>query len=346
LLPGNERLEMLRMNGTEPRIQIFRPFGEAFELMKKILFQPFDFKKWLVIGFAAFLSALSSGFSSSFNPFSRWSSQRDQKAIAESFRELGFIGQMDWWMIALLVVSAVMILALVLALMWLGARGRFIFTDCIVRNRAAIVAPWKEFRVQGNSLFLFSLLIVLLLIAFVVIGFFALMLPLILKGGNAQLDLGFWISLSLFVFLVLCLAFGWMLVSQLMVPIMYRQRCSAMHAFAQAMRLMATHPGPIILYVLFLLLLMLAAAMISCAAACVTCCIAAIPYVGTVVLLPIPVTLCAFSLLFLRQFGPDYNVWADSMPPEFLPILSSTPPVQAPPGPSLNPPPEPPSSNA
>jgi len=30
------------MNGTEPKIEIFKPFGEAFELTKKILFQPFD----------------------------------------------------------------------------------------------------------------------------------------------------------------------------------------------------------------------------------------------------------------------------------------------------------------
>ena len=336
------------MNGTESEIEIFKPFGEAFELMKKILFQPFDFKKWLVVGFAAFLAGLSGGFNFSFNPFSRWSSQRDHKAIAESFRELGSIGQMDWWVIALLVLGSLMILALVLALMWLGARGRFIFTDCIVRNRGAIVAPWKEFRAQGNSLFLFSLLVVLLLIVLVVIGLFALMLPLVPRGANAQPALGFWISLSLFVFLVLCLAFGWALLSQLMVPIMYRQRCSATHAFAQAMRLVVTHPGPIILYVLFLLLLIVAAAMISCTVACVTCCIAAIPYVGTVILLPIPVTLRGFSLLFLRQFGPDYDVWANFVLPEFMPILSPGVPVQAAPieppspPPSSNPPPHPP----
>ncbi len=31
------------MNGNESKIEIFAPFGEAFELMKRILFQPFDF---------------------------------------------------------------------------------------------------------------------------------------------------------------------------------------------------------------------------------------------------------------------------------------------------------------
>ena len=110
-----------------------------------------------------------------------------------------------------------------------------------------------------------------------------------------------------------------------MVPIMYRQRCRARLAFAQTVDLVSSHPGPILLYVLFLLLLAVAAVMISCAVTCATCCIAAIPYVGTVILLPIPVTLGAFSLLFLRQFGPDYDVWAGLMAPEFSPGLSPPP---------------------
>ncbi len=49
------------MNGSEPKIEIFKPFGEAFELTKKILFQPFDLKKWFVIGFAAWLANLGVG---------------------------------------------------------------------------------------------------------------------------------------------------------------------------------------------------------------------------------------------------------------------------------------------
>jgi hypothetical protein len=333
------------MNGTEPKIGIFKPFGEAFELMKKILFQPFNLGKWCVIGFAAFLASLSGGSGSSFNPFSRWNTREDHKAIAESLRELGSVQQMDWWMIALIIIGALFVLALVLILMWLGARGRFIFTDCIVCNRGAIVAPWKEFRAQGDSFFLFSLLVALFIIGLVGIGALGLILPLIRQGAGARLELGFWIGLSLFVFLVLCVALSWALISQLMVPIMYRQRAPARRAFAQVVGLIAAHPGPLILYLLFLLVVVVAATMISCLAACVTCCIAAIPYIGTVILLPIPVTLYGFSLLFLRQFGSDYDVWANFMPPEFSPILLSPPASQISAS-SLNPPPGPPSSPA
>ena len=49
------------MNGNGSKIEIFKPFGESFELMKKILFQPFNLSKWLVIGFAAWLANLGGG---------------------------------------------------------------------------------------------------------------------------------------------------------------------------------------------------------------------------------------------------------------------------------------------
>ncbi|MEP6685738.1 MAG: hypothetical protein ABJB22_03090, partial [Verrucomicrobiota bacterium] len=56
------------MKDTERKIEIFKPFGEAFELTTKILFQPFDIGKWFVIGFAAFLANLSGGMNLNFNP--------------------------------------------------------------------------------------------------------------------------------------------------------------------------------------------------------------------------------------------------------------------------------------
>src|SRR5437667_9634841 len=63
------------MNGSEPSIEIFKPFGEAFELTKKILFQPFNLGKWCVIGFAAFLAGgvnFNFGFGFPFNGGGNW----------------------------------------------------------------------------------------------------------------------------------------------------------------------------------------------------------------------------------------------------------------------------------
>ena len=308
------------MNGSEPRIEIFKPFAEAFELMKKILFQPFDLKKWLVIGFAAWLANLGAGGGGIGN----FNYPDNRREGAQKFNEM--IGQIPQpVLITGICVLISVVLLLIVLFAWLRARGRFIFVDCVVRNRAAIVAPWKEFRAEGNSFFLFSLLVVLVVVPVIVIAGLVLIVPFIPGRDQTEPGVGFWIGISLTAFISVCLIFVWALASQLMVPIMYRQRCRARIAFAQAVDLVSSHPGPILLYVLFLLLLAVAAVMISCAVTCATCCIAAIPYIGTVILLPIPVTLGAFSLLFLRQFGPDYDVWSGFMPPEFLPVLMPRP---------------------
>src|SRR6476619_1292791 len=306
---------MPRMNGSEPRIEIFKPFGEAFELMKKILFQPFELKKWLVIGFAAWLANLGAGGGGIGN----FNYPDNRREGAEKLNEA--IGQIPPpVLITGICVLICLVLLLIVLFAWLRARGRFIFVDCVVRNRAAIVAPWKEFRGEGNSFFLFSLLVVLVVVPVIVIAGLVLIVPFIPGRDQAEPGVGFWIGISLTAFISV-----WALITQLMVPIMYRQRCRARLAFAQTVDLVSSHPGPILLYVLFLLLLAVAAVMISCVVTCATCCIAAIPYVGTVILLPIPVTLGAFSLLFLRQFGPDYDVWAEFMTPEFLPVLMAPP---------------------
>jgi hypothetical protein len=308
---------MLRMNGTEPNIEIFKPFGEGFELMKKILFQPFDLKKWLVIGFAAWLANLGCGVGG-FN-YSN-SQRRDAHKVHETISQIP-----QPILIAGVGILVFLLLLLIVLVAWLRARGRFIFVDCIARNRAAIVEPWKEFRAEGNSFFLFLLVVVFVLIGLAVVGTLALALPLIVRGFATWPGPALLTGCCVFLILLIALAVTLAVISQLMVPIMYRKRCRAWPAFLQVLDLVTSHPGPILLYLLFFLLLAVAVVVISCAVACATCCLAAIPYVGTVILLPIPVTLGAFSLLFLRQFGPDYDVWASFMPPEFLPVLMSPP---------------------
>ncbi|MDB6147519.1 MAG: hypothetical protein JWO45_1183, partial [Spartobacteria bacterium] len=96
----------------------------------------------------------------------------------------------------------------------------------------------------------------------------------------------------------------------------YRQRCSASEALRVVLRLIGENVGVFILFGLFAIVLFMAALMIGLLAMCATCCLAALPYIGTVILLPVYVCLRAFSLFFLRQFGPEYDVWAMLAPPE------------------------------
>ncbi len=300
--------------------EIFAPFGEAFELTKKILFQPFDLKKWFVIGFAAWLATFFSGANLGYRRgFDRsdWDWQARYQASNYSFSHL------EPWVIPALIVGVLIGLALLALILWLKARGGFMFTDCIVRNRGVIAEPWREFRREGNRYFVFQLVVTLC--SMLLFGGLALLYFLGWHSGTPILP----IALLLLVVVTLVLV-GLVLsiILRFMVPVMYRQRCAALEAFRQVWALIAEHPGVFILFALFYLVLVIAGTMIGCAVACLTCCIAAIPYLGTVLLLPLVMLLFAFPLCFLRQFGDRYDVWAGVQPIELPPPPPAAPPVQ------------------
>ena len=89
--------------------------------------------------------------------------------------------------------------------------------------------------------------------------------------------------------------------------------------------LLSGHIGNFILYLLFQIVLGIGIGMIVLAVVLATCCIAgcllAIPYLGTVLLLPVLIFQRAYSLYYLAQYGPEYEVFGrtDLPPVEQLP---------------------------
>jgi len=307
------------MNGNGSKIEIFKPFGQAFELMKRILFQPFDFKKWFVIGFAAWLANLGGGGGGNLNY------PDDRRGGATKLNET--IGQIPHpVLVTAICILVCLVLLLVVLFAWLRARGGFMFIECIVKNRGAIAEPWRDFRKEGNSYFLFSLLIVFGLLIFAGLLSLPILIPTIRDRNFFNVHEVYLISIiAAWAFLMIVLVLIWSLLASFMLPVMYRRRCRAMKSFRIVVGLIIAHPGEILLYCLFWIVLALATVLVTCLATCATCCIAAIPYVGTVILLPIFVLLRSFSLLFLRQFGTEYDVWAAFVPPEFVPLLLPAP---------------------
>jgi hypothetical protein len=309
------------MSDGERKIEIIKPFGEGFEMMQKILFKPFNFEKWLVIGFAAFLSGhFSAG---GFNlPLGNFPKRSANQGIASQ-------GWEQWkpWLPVAIVVFVLFTVILIVLFSWLRARGTFIFTDCIARSRAAIAEPWREYRLEGNSYFSFLLLVVfgsLIFFGLLCLSGFAIF-GLSGQGfSNSTMTPLFIIFFGLFVMLWVCFAFFFGLTSYFMVPVMYVRRCRAAPAFVQVATLLLENPAQFILFCLFGICLLIGAGMISGIATCVTCCLAALPYIGTVILLPVFVCLRAFGLCFIRQFGSDYDVW--SVVPQSTPEAPPEPP--------------------
>lgn len=313
------------MEPSEPKIEIFAPFGEAFETTKRILLQPFNLAKWFAIGFSAWLATFFNG--GSFN-YRRGMGTTDWNWKTQTHDATSSLQNGPPWLIPVIIIVSLFLLAFIVLLLWLNSRGRFMFTDCIVRNRGAVAEPWREYRPEGNRYFVFQLVVTLCsLVVFGGLGLFFFLgwnwnqsifpIPILILFGVA--------------FVLLALVLG--LILKFMVPVMYRQRCGPLDAFRSVWRLIAARPLVFVLFGLFYFVLYIAGAMIGCLAACVTCCIAAIPYVGTVLLLPLVMFLFTYPLCFIRQFGDPYDVWA-VVRPTAPPPTPAIPPIQETPPPA------------
>ena len=103
------------------------------------------------------------------------------------------------------------------------------------------------------------------------------------------------------------------LTTDFVVPLQFLRRNRCLDAWQELSGLLRGNLGQLVVYFLFRIVLAIAIAGIIVGVVLVTCCVAgclfALPYVGTVLLLPILVFDRAYSLHYLAQFGPDYDVF-------------------------------------
>jgi MFS family permease len=300
-------------------IAYFAPLEKAFGRVKKILFVPFRFTKWLVLGFTAWLATLCEGGGPSGN-FNLPSG--DGGGGGPNFSALfEKIGQLE---IVIIVVAAIVlfIIALVIGLIvtWINSRGKFMFLDNVAHDKAEVKKPWRDFRKQGNSLFLWRIafglivgLVILVLAAVVGLAVY----PAVRNPDYLALAIAVGIVGGLAFFMVILFAaYVKMVLVDFVVPVMYRQDMKTMEAWRFFMPALREHFWKTIVYALMKMLLGIAIVIVIVIVVIITCCIAGclliIPYVNAVLLLPISVLVRSFSLEFLRQFGDDFNVF----PPE------------------------------
>ena len=120
--------------------------------------------------------------------------------------------------------------------------------------------------------------------------------------------------IPLFIIAALAFALVKIFTTDFVLPIMLLRSTYCVPAWQDFKLLLFSNPGRLILYLLFKIALNLAIGAILFLLAVLTCCCAAcvmaLPYIGTVLLLPIHVFKRAYSLHYLRQYGPAYDVFA------------------------------------
>jgi hypothetical protein len=311
------------------------PLLKSWERMKEALFHPFDLRKWFVLGFTAFLAGLTSG-----NPGGNFSYNFGKRDTNIPDLETLPARVMEWLSahpVWLLVIMAAIILLMVVALIltWLSCRGAFMFLDNVVHNRAQVVAPWHQFRLQGNSLFLwragFGLVCLFLFLPLLVLSFLTFV-PIL--RGHLSPDHLFNFIATVLIGLLLMIGIGYisLFTNNFVVPIMYKYNLKAIAAWQQFMPLLSNHLGYFLLYGLFLVPLAIGVVFAILLGGCMTCCVGflllILPYVGSVVLLPVTVAFRAFSLEFLAQWGPEYSLFPVTELPEAGPPAPPPIPIQ------------------
>ncbi|MCP4204014.1 MAG: hypothetical protein GY769_19010 [bacterium] len=317
---------------TENRISLTDALSDAWDRMKTILFRPFDLKKWMVLGFTAWLAGLAQGGQSfSWNVGGGADSSESEvwasggsEAMPASARLETRTDWPDWdhWVQWLLehpfwfaagVFGCLFLLTLLVVILWLSSRGKFMFLDNVVHDRAEVVRPWNRYRRLGNSHFGFQLAFYGL---FMVIVLGAVLLVIAITSGSGMTfgapgaGLGLIVLLPGVVLVVLIAAYIQYFLDGFVVPLMYRYDLRVLDAWSRFGELFRRHPWALLLSGMFLLLLGLAAMVVVVVAGLLTCCIGLllviIPYIGTVVLLPIPVTYRGFTVALLDQMDPGY----------------------------------------
>jgi hypothetical protein len=296
-------------------IQFMEPFSRAWDRMKLALFKPFDIHKWFVVGFNAFLAGLMDASNGSGGARG-WKNEGFGGFIHFPRTAWAWLMAHPGWAYAILF-GVVVAMVIVVLITWASSRGVFMFLNSVVHDRVEIAKPWREYQKEGTSLFVWRLFLGLAsLVAFglVFAYFFVRGAALYDSGVSPVLPISFFIGLGLLA-LGLMLIWGYIILflKDFVAALMFKHRISAGAAWKLFLGIFKRYPFHFIGYGIIVFFLIIVFVIAVIVAGLVTCCIGwillAIPFISTVVTLPVWYALRAFSLEFLAQFGPEYDVF-------------------------------------
>ncbi len=317
------------MNGEQPYVSVVEPLSPAIDWVKTVLFRPFDLGKWFVIGFCAWLAQLGK------SPGGGGSGGRGGGQVHRSFRggRLDFDGFVQEareglvtarefveanliWIIPLAILVLVIMVGFWLLFTWLSSRGRFMFLHCVAENKGEVSVPWHKFSQHGDSLFVFRIILGLIGFVIVAAGLLAAS-SFLIQAANRGEAIHAILTVIAVIFGIFLISIPLLIVKKFttdfVVPIMFVQTTSCTAAWRQFLDLLSANKMRFFLYLLFQIVIGFVVGILVMAMVCLTCCCAgclfAIPYIGTVAMLPVLVFTRSYSVCYLRQYGPAFDVF-------------------------------------
>ncbi len=297
-------------------IAYINPLSRAWSRMVKALFRPFDLHKWFVVGFTAFLAGLTDwngggGSGGDGKGDADWGDVLDFPYIAWDW----LLDHPGWF--TLIIMGLFLLIAVAILLIWLSSRGKFMFLDNVVHDRAQVTKPWHDYKTLGNSLFIWRLCFGFICFVFIILFLifcYTVLLNLYESYFPRQITI-LYIMGMVFVGLSIFIIIGYiaLFLNDFVVPIMYKNNITTIPAWGQFLPLFGKHWLYFLLYGILMFFLYIFVVICVIIAGLLTCCIGIllliIPYISSVITLPISYTFRAFSLEFLEQFGPEFTLF-------------------------------------
>ncbi|MCU0240906.1 MAG: hypothetical protein MUF51_00625, partial [Vicinamibacteria bacterium] len=213
-------------------IRYLEPLLKAWHRMRRILFAPFAIGQYLLLGFTAWLAGLLDGQGGGGGRRFEFKNEGPIEIvdkINEFLQQIGvawarFTARPFWAALAIFIV--LLAITVILVLLWLTSRAKFIYLDNVVRGRARFFEPWHAYAAQGNSLFLFrigfGLIVFLVIVGLIMLGLGSGIFCLTMRSAVSILSL---IMIVIFMLaFIACMAYVQLFTESFVMPIMYKYR--------------------------------------------------------------------------------------------------------------------------
>jgi hypothetical protein len=209
--------------------------------------------------------------------------------------------------------AGVLVIAAILALiLWINARGTFMYLDDVASGRADVVRPWHEHAGAAWSYFgwryaltLGSFLVFVLVVAIgltSVLGFFS---GRFASSGGGLALLALVPMMVVLLLSVPLLALAHVALRDFVAPLQMVTGLTCGSAARLLETLVTEHPGTFLIYVLLKVLLVVVTAVVVMLGGCLTCCIGFLPIVRQTVFQPLYYFERSWPLFLLRRMGHD-----------------------------------------
>lgn len=293
-------------------MRVMDSLSDAIQHTRQMLFEPFEFERWLMFGVIAFLDVAlaGGGLARTGGNFSFPSSENSRSTTSSSDMEhaMAWIGQHLGTIILIAIPVVLIVLAIHIALLYVGCRGQVMFVRAVALNGGKIGEHWRAVKDAAFSLFAFRL--VLLAIGFVttvVLLVFAVIV--VLAQGGIQSGEALFLTAIPFVlvFLLFVIAFGLihLFLRSFVVPLMWAHDLTCVEAWRVFLGIASANVLPLLGYVLIRIAYGVGFAIVSMLAGCLTCCIGWLPVVHHTLFAPFYVFDRAFSMEMLASTGQD-----------------------------------------